>query len=54
MDWFPHKTIRFCGGPGLNSNGQAKPAHFKVLSSGQNACTLYLQRVWTVLFAGLT
>lgn len=22
----------FCGGPGFNSNGQAKPVHFKVLA----------------------
>ena len=36
MDWFPHKTIRFCGGPGLNSNGRAEPVHIKVLPSAKH------------------
>ena len=38
-------------GPGSNSNGQAKPAHFKVLPFGQNACTPHSRRTWTVSFA---
>ena len=29
---FPHKSGAFVGAPGFNSNGQAEPAHFKVLA----------------------
>ena len=29
---FPHKSIAFVGPPGFNSNGQAEPAHSKVLA----------------------
>ena len=31
----PHKIYRFCGNPAFDSNGRAKPAHFKVFANGK-------------------
>ena len=42
----PHKISRFCGDPAFHSNGQAKPAHFKVFAIGKNAWTRHSARIF--------